>query len=153
VQRADAIQRHPLSIKIDGYNPWERDTEEIDIDTDIDLFRQTIDPNNPLVTSIEIRKKSIGDHQVVVVGTEDGKFTQMDLASMGSMLRYNVNRAHYNIVVNSFTPNDELRLYDVFRRFYEVTHARGFNFLDYNCERFASDLAGKMSPPDEDAFM
>jgi hypothetical protein len=139
---ANAIQLHPLAIKIDGYQEWRRDTGEINIDEDIDLFQQKINSNNPRVTSIEVRKKSVGDHQVVVIGTEDGKFTQMDLSSSGTMLRYDVDQEHYSVVVGTFTPRESLQLHDAFREFYRVTHARGFHFEDYNCMRFANDLAG-----------
>jgi hypothetical protein len=136
-----AIQRHPLGIKIAGYEPWERDTKDIDINADIELFKTKINPNNPKVTSIEVRKKDRQDHQVVVVGTEDGKYTQMDLASGGAILRYDVEQDHYSMVVDEYTPTGGLKLHDVFRHFFNVTHAKGFHFENYNCMRFATDLA------------
>ena len=100
----------------------------------------------------EVRKRQGGDHQVVVVGTDDGRFTQMDLSASGTMLRYGVERNHYSAVEVSLKPKPGLRLHTVFHRFREVTHARGFDFQDYNCIRFASDLAGTIGASDGDVF-
>jgi hypothetical protein len=155
--RPQSIQLHPLTIKVDGYNPWERDSKDIDLASDIELFKSKINSNNPRVTSIEVRKKSKEDHQVVVVGTKDGGFVQMDLGINGSMIRYgnSVQRNHYEVLVAAFVPREDLCLHDVFKAFYEQTGAKAFNFENYNCTRFASDLAGRMGTSDgsDDDFM
>jgi hypothetical protein len=147
------IQRHPLTIKVPGYKDWSRDTAAIAIDEDINLFRAKIHDENERVTSIEVRKKGMGDHQVLVVGTEDGKFTQMDIASFGAILRYDVEQDHYPQVEDTYTPNEGLTLHDAFRAFYQHTCEKPFHFTDYNCIRFVTDLAcriGKYQKKDED---
>jgi hypothetical protein len=136
-----SIQLNPLSINVPGYQEWSRDTGAINIDDDIRLFQTKIKADNPLITSIAVRKKPDADHEVVVVGTADGIYVQMDIASHGAKLRYNINPAHYGIVVKAYTPNHNLRLHDVFRAFYNLSHAHAFHFENYSCQRFAADLA------------
>jgi hypothetical protein len=146
-QSPGTIQRHPLTIKIAGYQAWARDTSEIQIEDDIELFRQKIDSSNSPVVSIEMRKKHVGDHQVVVVGTADGRFTQFDVGVSGAILRYHVDRDHYSLVTGTYDPTPNLRLHDVFRAFFLQTHARGFESDTYNCVRFAADFVGRIGTP------
>lgn len=145
-QPSGTIQCHPLTIKIAGYQSWTRDTSDIRIEEDLELFRQKINSRNRRVVSIEMRKKSVGDHQVVVVGTEDGRFTQFDVGTSGAILRYGpeIEPDHYPVVTGTYDPNGGLRLHDVFRAFLAQAHARGFDSINYNCVRFASDFVGRI---------
>jgi hypothetical protein len=146
----NTLQLHPLAIKIEGYQEWKRDTGAIDLPTDINLFHARIRPDNPEIMSIKVKRKSTGDHQVVVVGMAGGLFMQMDISSYGTMLRYPADDSHYPITVGTFRPRDDLKLDDVFRAFFNLTHQRGFDFEDYNCIRFANNLAGSIGNAIED---
>ncbi len=146
-RQSSTIQRHALTIKVAGYQEWTRDTSNIRIEDDIDLFRQSINSKNSRVVSIEMRKKHVGDHQVVVVGTADGRFTQFDVGVTGAILRYDVDQDHYSVVTGTYDPNGGLRLHDVFRAFLAQTHARAFDSINYNCVRFASDFVGRIGTP------
>ena len=150
--RANSIQLHPLTIKIAGFKDWTRDADDINFANDLELFESKINPNNPKVISIEVRKKNLEDHHVLVVGTNDGKFTQMDIASGGAILRYGINRNYYSIVTDAYTPKSGITLHDAFRVFYLKTKERGFDFTDYNCIRFANDVAGKLGTCDTNDF-
>jgi hypothetical protein len=143
------VQRHPLTLKVKGFNPWTRDTGEIVLAEDIELFRAKIHGNNPRVTCIELRRRRDQDHHVLVVGTEDEKFMQMDATPDGALLRYDVEQDFYGTVVDTYTPNDGLRLYDVFREFDQHTRENPFDFDQYNCVRFATDLACRLGTYDE----
>lgn len=146
-KRSRAIQLHPLSIRIDGFYNWDRDTGVINFDADLDLYEQRIGAANQAISSIQVRKRRDQDHQVLVIGTHgDTQFTQMDLTgTSGAILRQgqSVEQDFYGELVDAFTPGGHT-LGEAFRAFYETARDHGYSGEAYDCRRFISDVLSKL---------
>lgn len=145
-RRSRAIQLHPLSIRIDGFYNWDRDTSVINFGEDLDLYEQRIGDPDQAISSIQVRKRRDQDHQVLVIGTHgDTQFTQMDLTALGAILRQgqSVEQDFYGELVNEFTPGGHT-LGEAFRAFYETARDHGYRGEDYDCRRFISDVLSKL---------
>lgn len=158
------IQMEDLTINVPGYKKWTRDVDDIDIEADIQLFRQKIRSDNPALAYVQIWQNAGqgGEHQYVVVELEDGTRIQMDLAARGHSIWVHAdNPSNYNLKTVSDRKKTKpgLKLYDLFRQF-RVEADRPYNMETNDCTAFASRIfswaaesGGNSSLDDDDFFM
>lgn len=140
-----------IEIKEPKFKTWTRDVEEIDFESDLELFQQKVTSANPKIVHVGTYQGT-GQHVEVFAKTATGQWVKMDMASTGSRIIYPARGPSGHQVDEVKGELKKMKLHDLFKKFFEVAKVRKFDFLDYNCERFASALMSELVDYEESDF-
>ncbi len=137
------IQRHPMIITI-GKTSTHLDTSQFE--SIHDVTRHLPDgAASYAVTEVHIRKESNADHQYVIALTNGGINLKMHLGTAGAEIKCSPGiSATFGLDRGRFTPKRGMTLGDAVGIFYQLAHVHAFESDNYNCARFAADLAASL---------
>jgi hypothetical protein len=154
IQRMDTESGNYLNIEIKEpkFQTWTRDVTTINFEDDLELFKQKVTDSNPKIVHVGTYQGT-GDHVEVFARTEDGIWVKMDMAGGGSRVIYPAHGpTGRDIEEGDWKIKTGLDLNTLLRKFFEVAKARKFDFIDYNCQRFAGSLMSELADWDGDDF-
>lgn len=101
------------------------------------------------VRSISIRQENKGDHMYVIAMIKGGPNIKMELGNGGHFIKIDHDISdQFGQPIGTYKPKEGLTDKDVIAKFEEYKGKVEFHFTDYNCQRYAFDIAGELGTPE-----
>jgi hypothetical protein len=138
------IQRHPMLVTIGKTTVRKMDTGDFQSIEDVTQHLPQ-GAASFAISAVHIRKESNADHQYVIAITNGGINLKMHLGTAGAEIKFGAGiSATFGIDRGRFEPKRGMTLGDAVGIFYQLAHEHAFESDNYNCARFAADLAARL---------